>query len=82
MDLAGTPLEPLLHRVGRRGQTFAAPVTILKESYLTDAMLSRWPYGTDYLSLASSPDGNFHLLWVDTRDGKGEIQTAKIEIHA
>ena len=31
-------------------------------------------------SLATPPDGSFHLLWVDTRDGQGEVQTAKIEL--
>ena len=26
------------------------------------------------------PDGSFHLLWVDTRDGRGEVQTAKTQV--
>ena len=34
---------------------------------------SRWP---------RRPDSSFHLLWIDSRDGKGVIQTAKIEVGA
>jgi hypothetical protein len=62
------------------GETFAAPVAMLESPSQTDTKLTRWPYGTDYVSLATSPDGAFHLLWVDSRDGRGEIQTAKIEV--
>jgi hypothetical protein len=62
------------------GATFAAPVAVLKTPSRTDTKLTRWPYGTDYISLATPPDGSFHLLWVDTRDGRGEVQTAKIEV--
>jgi hypothetical protein len=40
------------------------------------------PYAADYLSLAAPPDGSFHLVWVDTRDNKGEIRTAKVEARA
>jgi hypothetical protein len=62
------------------GATFAAPVSVLKTPYRTDTKLTRWAYGTDYISLATPPDGSFHLLWVDTCDGRGEAQTAKIEV--
>jgi hypothetical protein len=62
------------------GAAFAAPVPALKTPSRTDTKLTRWPYGTDYISLAAPPDGSFHLLWVDSRDGRGEIQTAKIEV--
>ena len=65
------------------GKSFAAPVPLLKQPYRTDEKVTpRWPYGTDYISLAAPPDGSFHLLWVDSRDGKGVIQTAKIEVGA
>ena len=63
------------------GKSFAAPVPLLGEPYRTDEKVTpRWPYGTDYISLAAPPDGSFHLLWVDSRDGRGVIQTAKIEV--
>ena len=61
------------------GASFAPPVAMLKTSR-TDPKVPRWPYGSDYISLAASADGDFHPLWVDTREGKGEIQTAKIGI--
>jgi hypothetical protein len=65
------------------GKSFAAPVPLLKEPYRTDEKVTpRWPYGTDYISLAAPPDSSFHLLWVDSRDGRGVIQTAKIEAGA
>jgi hypothetical protein len=62
------------------GAAFTAPSQLAVSR--TDAKLPRWPHGGDYLSLASSSDGDFHPLWVDTRNGKGEIQTAKIGIQA
>jgi hypothetical protein len=62
------------------GRIFAAPVPVLKTPSRTDTKLTLWPYGTDYISLATPPDGSFHLLWVDTRDGRGLIQTAKIKV--
>ena len=63
------------------GKSFAAPVPLLGEPYRTDEKVTpRWPYGTDYISLATPPDGSFHLLWVDSRAGKGVIQTARIEV--
>jgi hypothetical protein len=64
------------------GTTFAAPLPLLETSSRTDPKLSRWPYGTDYISLAATPDGAFHPLWVDTRNSKGEIQTVRIEVQA
>lgn len=62
------------------GTTFAPPVPLLKTPSRTDPSLPRWAYGTDYLSLAAPIDGSFHPVWVDTRGGKGEMQTARIEV--
>ncbi len=64
------------------GATFTTPVSALGTPSRTDAKLWRWPHGTEYISLAASPDGSFHLLWVDTRDGRGEIQTARIVVES
>ena len=64
------------------GVTFAAPTPLLITSSRTDPKLSSRPYGTDYIGLSSPPDGSFHAIWVDTRNGKREIQTAKIEAPA
>jgi hypothetical protein len=62
------------------GTTFAAPVRILKSPSRTDPKMRHWAYGGDYISLTASTDGAFHPLWIDTRDSKGEIQTARIEV--
>lgn len=62
------------------GTTFAAPVPVLETPSRTDPKMGFWIYGGDYLSLAASADGVFHPLWVDTRDGKAEIQTARVEV--
>lgn len=64
------------------GTTLAAPVPLLETSARTDPKLTRWPHGTDYISLSASPEGAFHPLWVDTRDSMGQIQTARIEVRA
>jgi hypothetical protein len=63
------------------GTTFAAPVAVLPTPSRTDAKFPNWPYRGDYISLVASCDGSFHPLWIDTRDSKGEIQTARIEVH-
>jgi hypothetical protein len=64
------------------GATFAAPVSVLETPSRTDAKVWRWPLGTEYISLAASPDGSFHLLWVETRDGRGEIQTTRVTLES
>ncbi len=62
------------------GATFTAPIPVLKTPSRTDPRIPRWPHGGDYISLATAPDGSFHLLWVDTRDGRREIQTTRIDV--
>jgi hypothetical protein len=59
------------------GATFPASPLRITSSRTDPKLLSR-PYGTDYIALAAPPDGSFHLVWVDTRSRKCEIQTAKI----
>jgi hypothetical protein len=63
------------------GESFATPVALLEQSYRTDAKLTpQWPYGTDYISMATPPDGSFHPLWIDSREGKGVMESARIEV--
>lgn len=62
------------------GATFAPPIPVLNSPSWTDPKMDFWPYGCENIALAVSPDGAFHPLWVDTRDSKGEIQTARIEV--
>jgi hypothetical protein len=61
------------------GATFVAPGPALITSSRTDPKLTSRPYGTDYIALAAPPDGSFHAVWVDTLDGRCEINTAKIQ---
>jgi hypothetical protein len=63
------------------GESFATPVPLLAQSYRTDVKLTPgWPYGTHYISLATPPDGSFHLLWIDSTEGKGVMESARIEV--
>src|SRR5262249_61838312 len=63
------------------GDSFATPVPVLGQSYRTDTKHTpRWPYGTDYLSMATPPDGSFHLLWIDSRGGRGAMESARIDV--
>jgi hypothetical protein len=41
----------------------------------------RWPAGGDYTGLATTPDGRFHLLWSDSRNGVYQLWTATVTVH-
>ena len=30
--------------------------------------------------MAAPPDGSFHLLWIDSTEGKGIMESARIEV--
>jgi len=62
------------------GNTFSSPAPLFERAYRTDPSVPRWPYGSEYVSLTASPDGKFHLVWIDTRDQKGPIQTVAFQI--
>lgn len=64
------------------GTTFAPPAPVLATSSRTDPTLPGRPYASDYLSLAAAADGSFHLVWVDTRDRRCEIRTARVQVRA
>lgn len=40
----------------------------------------RWPAGGDYHGLTAGPDGRFHLLWADSRDGIYQLRTSTVTI--
>lgn len=40
----------------------------------------RWPVGGDYFGLATTPDGNFRVVWVDYRNGSPQLFHALVEI--
>jgi hypothetical protein len=66
---------------GDGGESFATPVPLLAQPCRTDVKLTPgWPYGTDYISLATPPDGSFHLLWIDSTEGKGVMESARIDV--
>jgi hypothetical protein len=44
------------------------------------AAFARWPTGGDYFGMAASPDGRFHVLWADARDGLFQLWTAVVEV--
>ncbi|MBY0496986.1 MAG: glycoside hydrolase [Cyanobacteria bacterium] len=43
---------------------------------------TRWPEGGDYSGLAAAPDGTFHVVWADSRDGIYRLWTAPVTIKA
>jgi hypothetical protein len=40
----------------------------------------RWPAGGDYMGLAAAPDGQFLLVWADSRTGRYELHTATLKV--
>ncbi|MBA3639374.1 MAG: methyltransferase domain-containing protein [Acidobacteria bacterium] len=41
----------------------------------------RFPAGGEYMGLAAAPDGTFHLLWADSRDGVYQLRGATASTH-
>src|SRR2546426_994222 len=40
----------------------------------------RWPAGGDYHGLAAAANGEFHLVWADSRDGIYKLRTATVAL--
>jgi hypothetical protein len=40
-----------------------------------------WPAGEDYHGLTAKPDGSFHLLWADSRDGIYQLRNATAKVN-
>lgn len=40
----------------------------------------RWPAGGDYFGLEPAPDGRFHLVWADSREGFYKLRTASVRV--
>ena len=64
--------------------TFSAPRRLSSASSCHDAPGNgwageRWLMGGDYLGLASSPDGSFHVTWADARDGRYQPRHARFD---
>lgn len=40
----------------------------------------RWPAGGDYHGLAARPDGDFQIVWSESREGLYELRTARVRV--
>lgn len=69
------------------GATFRAPLRVTTETSCPDVpgnegVSGSWPMGGDYSSLAAGPDGSFHLVWADSRDGRFGLRRARFRVRA
>jgi len=67
------------------GESFVTPLRITgEESCPVNEANGRagrsWPMGGDYSSLAAGPDGDFHLVWADARDGAFRLRHARLRV--
>jgi BNR repeat protein len=44
------------------------------------AALRRWPTGGDYFGFAAAPDGRFHAVWPDARNGTFQLRTSAVDV--
>lgn len=68
------------------GQSFQRPVRITEVSSApvtdqNDDVANKFPGGGHYLGITARVDGSFQLIWSDSRYGKFELQTARVEVH-
>ena len=40
----------------------------------------RWPWGGDYNGMVAASDGSFHLVWADSRGGRYQIWSSRVEV--
>ena len=67
------------------GMTFSTPVQVAgvpscARSLKRGKVEERWPTGGDYTGLQASPDGVFHLVWSDARNGAYQLWTADVKV--
>jgi len=67
------------------GETFLPDVKVSSAPSCADAprnglAKARWPAGGDYTGLAARPDGSFHLLWSDSRDGMYRLRQSVVKV--
>jgi hypothetical protein len=67
------------------GQTFLPGVKVSTEENCPDTPANgeagrRWVAGGDYHGLAATADGQFHVMWPDTRTGIYQLRTATIRV--
>ena len=66
------------------GATLSNPVKVSSDPSCSSSRKNgeagrRWPAGGDYIGLHATPDGVFHLVWSDARNGVYELWTADIK---
>lgn len=67
------------------GKTFRPEVRVSGKSSCPDTprnkgAMQRWKYGGDYKGLVAAPDGTFHAVWPDSRDGIFQLRTAQFKV--
>ncbi len=66
------------------GTSFVTPVKVTgvpscSNSARKSKAEERWPTGGDYTGLQATPDGVFHLVWSDARNGAYRLWTAEVK---
>lgn len=67
------------------GESFLAPVRVSSEASCPDMgdnrwVANSWPMGGDYSSLVARPDGDFLLVWADSRTGRFALRYAVLRV--
>ncbi len=67
------------------GRSFLPAVPISKELSCPNTPENgeagrRWPGGGDYHGLVARPDGDFQILWAESRGGLYELRTARVHV--
>jgi hypothetical protein len=68
------------------GETFLPDVKVTSQIGCADSPGNgdaryRWPAGGDYFGLAARPDGDFALVWADSRDGMYRLRTTTVRVN-
>jgi hypothetical protein len=68
------------------GKTFLPEVRVSSAPSCPDTprngqSAKRWAAGGDYSGLAASPDGSFHVLWADSRNGIYQLWAVRVRIN-
>jgi hypothetical protein len=69
------------------GATFTKPVRVSEGTPCNDTpknakVIKRFDYGGDYHGLAAGPDGVFHVIWSDSRNGIYQLWSAAVTVAA
>jgi hypothetical protein len=68
------------------GETFLPEAKVTSQIGCADSPRNgdaryRWPAGGDYTGLGARPDGQFELVWADSRDGIYRLRTATVRVN-